>query len=381
MATCPPPGPLAPPTGVPTINFLNGALPMLITDLWTRANGWKPSGWTRVNAGSTAGKAIIAQLYKVSKQYFSYLVDHMAISDAISRQQPGAAAGVKQWALQVQGFRVKKEPLPGETVGQYRARGGYLLKPGFFDGSWNIEGVVPSWVGEHDPIDGFALHIHTEQGAIAPNATLSAPSAASAALVATSQVYFKVQGLISYPGTLDRAMDWVVNMVRKLCNKLTSDKMQQAAAVIAIGGAAFAATPAGAAALAAAATYQAIAAACGVAWPDCSAPPPPPAVTTPTSTGPSPNTTMVVPGTIAWLDPHLNLYRLAAPLGLGGLKATYVETTMVKTPPGGAEIVNRIAWESATRPFYRRTTFLVGSAAVAVAAAGATIALNRRRHA
>ena len=364
MASCPPPGPLTPPSGVPTVDFLGGKLKMRITDLWTKSNGWKPTSWTRVYSDTPEGAAIIARLYRNSQKKWdaiASLSDHRLITDVIKSTR---------WARTVGPFTVKLAVKPGETVSQYKARGGYLLWQDFFDtDSTPIDILVPSWVGTHDPIDGFHLNVKmqlwTAANTMPPHTSRPRPDL-------IGKAFFQVQATCIYPGTWDKTMDWIVNKVRALCNVLTGDKMQRAASVIGIGGAAFATTPAGEAAIAAAAVYQAIAAACGVAWPDCSVPALPP----PTGGGGG----AMVPGTIAWLDKRIGLYHLAVPVPLSGLTATHVETTTVAMPPGGVELVNRIAWESATKPFYRRTTFLVGSAAATLATVAAVLTL-RRRHA
>jgi hypothetical protein len=389
MPTCPVPSALAPPTDVPTINFLNGKLPMMITDFWTRANGWKPTGWTRVYTTSDQGKAIVAQVYKQSKKMFSMLANN-PITEVLKIR------GGATWALQVGSFRVKKEPKPGETVNQYKARGGYLLYRDYLDSdSSSIQYVVPSWVGKHDPVDGFYLNVRlkkwTAANTVPPHTIRPRPDL-------VGKEYFQVQGGIDYPGRLDKAMDWVVSMVRRLCNKLTGDKVQKAAMVLALAqgmaaGSAAAmalinAIPGGqvvfAAMVTAALVYAGIVAACNLAWPDCSSflPPDAPPTQTPPVFTPPPlitSTPTVAPGSIAWLDKGVGAYRIAVPIGLGGLKVTHVETTSASTLPTGAQEVDRIIWERATKPFYSRTTFIVGSAATGLTAAFAIIALNRRR--
>jgi hypothetical protein len=356
---------------------LNGAVKMMITDLWNTREGWNPSAKTRVYATSPAGKAIVAWLYKRSKAMFSMLAN-VPLTEVL-KIPSGWSDGSKAWALQVGPFRVKKEPKPGETINQYRARGGYLLYRQMFDGRYILQDVVPSWVGKHDPIDGFQLRVWVKQwtaaNTVPPHTIRPRPDL-------IGQVFFQVQATLRTPGRMDRAMDWVVKTVQKLCNQLTSDKLQKAAAVVAVAGTAFAATPAGAAALATAATYGAIAASCGIAFPSCDpvVPPPPPAAAPPKIIPlvPSPPTVMVVPGTIAWYDKKLNQYRLATPKGIAGFQATHVETTIVATPPASAIIVDRLAWERATRPWYRRTLFRV-AASIGFVAVTTTTALTLRR--
>jgi len=288
MASCPPPGPLSPPTGVPTVDFLNGKLKMLITDLWNTREGWNPSSWTRVYDTTDAGKAIEARLYKRSKEMFSMLANNPLTE--VLKIHGGAT-----WGLEAEGFRVKKEPKPGETVNQYRARGGYFLYKKMFTGDYPIQHVTPSWVGKHDPIDGFYLNIRvkrwTAANTVPPHTIRPRPDL-------IGRAFFQIQGTINYPGKLDKAMDWVVHFVQKLCNKLTGDKMQKAAMVLLMAGTAWAETPVGAAALAAAGVYQAIAAACGLAWPTCALPPAPPVVTTPLPSVPLP--TNVIPLPSVW---------------------------------------------------------------------------------
>lgn len=373
MASCPPPGPLSPPTGVPTVDFLSGKLKMLITDLWNKQEGWNPSGKTRVYESTDAGKAITARIYKWSKGNFSNLAN-MPITEALKIDGTHTGSKNHLWVLEAGGIRVKKEPKPHETVDQYRARGGYLLYGPFLDGAIYIERLVPSWVGKHDPIDAFLLRVSAKQwtaaNTVPPHTSRPRPDL-------IGKTYYVVQGTLDTPGRLDRAMDWVVHVVQKLCNKLTGEKMKQAAAVLSIGGAAFAATPAGAAALSAALVYQAIAASCGVAWPEC--PKPPEVATPPASMGPiAPAAPTFAAGSIAWFDPNFNIYRIATPNGSPSAP-THTEITQLAIKPNGVAAVSRTAWEHATKAWYARRTTQVsaGIGLFAVAAGGAALALRR----
>lgn len=289
MASCPPPGPLAPPTGVPTVDFLGGKLKMLITDLWNKKEGWNPTSKTRVYTTTPAGKKILERIYGASQRYFTNLAN-MKITEALKISGAHTGSDNKLWVLEYNGIRVKKEPKPNETVNEYRARGGYLLYGPYLDGAVALERVVPSWVGKHDPIDGFYLRVWVKQWTVA---NTTPPHTIRPRPDLVGQVFFQVQGTLDTPGRLDRAMDWVVHFVQKLCNKLTGEKMQKAAMILLMAGTAWAETPVGAAALASAGIYQAIAASCGLAWPDCPPPPAPPPVTTPPSLLPPPPTNVI----------------------------------------------------------------------------------------
>jgi hypothetical protein len=256
----------------------------------------------------------------------------------------------RKWTTGIGGLHALP-PKANETVGQYRARGGYLLSGAALEGKIPIDWVTPSWVGKHNKtIEAFHLYLTFKPGRS-----------------------LLLESRIIAPSGLQAAWDTIVRAVQYVCNKISNDKLMIAAATAMV----LFPNPKVQVAIAA---YMAVAALCGRAWPDCS-------LVTPTDAGKltiAPITMKTVPtypvATIAWFDKKLGQFRIATPISvLTGLEPTHTETTTAATVPDTVAVVTRFEWEAATKPWYRRTMFLGAAAGVgALTVVGMTAAALRR---
>lgn len=267
---------------------------------------------------------------------------------------------VYQGKLAVQhGFLKTKDPLPNERAADYVRRGGYLLwidpntgpfgAPGHI-GKISVSRTSPGWLADvrGRGIDHFDLYIAYDP--------------------ANEKMTYVVA--LRYEGDFEAASHAITKALgkafAKACALATGDKAATAAAY--------------AAAYPQATSYIAgwnlFAQACNMVMPKC----PPPV---------RPNIGPIVanvvpqypPGTIAWFDGRINMYRIAKPIGLAGFAATHVEVAQVTALPTGVVVVSRFAWENATKPLYARTWFVGTSAGVGVAALATITALALRRRA
>jgi hypothetical protein len=384
MASCPPPDfNLGPPPSL-TIDFLNGKLKVPATAFYDADDKRWKSSMTYV--GMAMGKLGQKPVLVTAKQAEANVTrrDHRGVktfdndivgkiherSKAEWKNKPGdykvaffmspERGQANMWVTQVGPHKVPKMPEPNETVGHFRARGGYLFRAAMWTGEYPIDWIRPSWVDKHDPrIDHFQLFYRD-------GSLYSRPDGRRV----SSSLTIKVVA----PSLGDKAWDAVVKAVRWACNKVTNDKLQAAAATAAALG--VAAAPASPYLLGTIAAWQAVAAACNHAWPSC------PKVDLSSLIKPiqgmvmKPGTTYPA-GSIARQDGPV--YRIAVPLGLQGLMPTHVEIVAnAATLPATVPVVGRFAYERATRPLWKRTSFLLGSGAGVATAAAALLILRRR---
>jgi hypothetical protein len=363
MASCPPPPKELKPPDVAPIDFLGGKYRLSgaifynpTTKKWNgsfydqRSTQGPPStGTTRDHReppkfADPVVKAVLARVYRSAKIAWKNVAGDVKVTEMIDR---GRTYG---WTLRY-GSLQALAPRANETVGQYRSRGGVPLAGAFLDGSLSIDRVLPPWVDKHDKsIENFHLHIQWS-GRIGH------------AMVLRTR--------IETPGTMDKVGDTIARAIRWVCNKITNEKLMTAAAAATM----VSPSPEMQAAIAA---YMAAAALCNRAWPQCD-PPGTGTVITPIQVSAVPVAPAYPQGTIAWLDKKVGQYRIAIPVvATAGLVPTHIETTYAAEAPPAATVVNRIAWESATRPWYRRSV-VQGAAAVAGGLAAIGIVAVARR--
>lgn len=371
MASCPPPPKKLEPPDIAPIDFLGGKYKLsgavfynTQTKKWngsfydqrpttgsatgtTRDHRGTGQTWTKISSKEfrdpTVG-AVLAWMEKWAKKAWKMVAGDVRMTDMLDQNRP------HDWTIRYGDLRAL-EPLPGETVGHYRNRGGVPLVKNWLDGRRSIDRVLPSWVDKHNSeIEAFHLHIQWD-GRIGRSMTLHTR--------------------IETPGRMDKVGDAIARAIRWACSKLTNDKLMSAAAA----GAMLSPSPEMQAAIAA---YMAVAALCNKAWPSC-AQPGGGQVITPMQVSAVPVAPTYPQGAIAWFDKKLGQYRIAVPLALGGLVATHSETVTAPEVPNTVQVVNRLVWETATRPWYRRTAVQVAGAAIGLVAVGGTAyALARR---
>jgi hypothetical protein len=66
------------------------------------------------------------------------------------------------------------------------------------------------------------------------------------------------------------------------------------------------------------------------------------------------------PGTIAWLDPSVNAYRIGTPFAGMGITHVIRPETLAALPPVGILVVNKAQWLKATLPWIRRPSTKIG---------------------
>ncbi len=295
------------------------------------------------------------------------------------------------WATQVGVVTVEVKPEPGETAKAFAARGGYLL---------NLSPATSPFLGKQ------ALSRYGARpwmGGDVRTAELWATYD-----VGTRTIGYAVRVALksAWKQTVDGTEKWIRDNAAKFCAKATGTEALAAAGALA-------AFPAAAPYLAA---YGAALSVCGMA--SIPAPPCTPQAwpglvaggtagegltfttggkgrplfidTSAVLTAISPKVqgirteavaqSIAYPlGTIAWLDPTLNKYRVAVPAP--GPGTTHRETVTIATLPQttSVQVVDQTAWQRATRPWLQRTRTkygLIGGGVAAAAAVGAGLFLR-----
>lgn len=307
-----------------------------------------------------------------------------------------AVLATGRWVTNYGIISVETQPVPGETLDAFTARGGYLLnveaeRGHIYDepsrgspllGVRAIESYAPKWPGAEDirQIELWGKYIPAE-----------------------GTVSYWVR--VDYKGVWDKAWDTLSGAASWVCAQTSSAETQTAIAL----AEAFPPTAAYAGAVAAAARVCAVGA---IVSPPCipRAPADPAnlyfidesrALLKPTGRGdvlradfalmpgsgvkaqspttptPSPaQETAFPPGTIAYQDPAQPGFKIAVPQPGSG--TTHRPVGVTPTAPLGAQVVDRGEWERATLPWVRRRTSKIGLMAggVVVALVGTAAALR-----
>lgn len=354
------------------------------------AEGWTAPGGNRYWQGSMPANPDDVRVRMILR--FMAARSKTAFRDKYKNSsKPVAEILAGAWATQVGVVTVEVKPEPGETAKAFAARGGYLL---------NLSPDASPFLGKQ------ALSTYGARPWMGGNVR-------TVGLWATYDVGTRTIGYairVELKGTWKQAVDgtekWIRDNAAKFCAKATG-----ADAIAATS--ALAAFPGTAPYLAA---YGAALSVCGLA--SIPAPPCTPqawpglvaggtageGVTFTTGGKGRPlfiDTTAVLTainpkvqavrgevvdqsvayplGTIAWLDPTLNQYRIAVPAP--GPGTTHRETVTIAALPRNTsvQVVDQTAWQRATRPWLRRTRTqygLIGGGVAAAVAVGAGLFLR-----